>query len=101
MSQSNSAYFAQVTIEKLNPITDALIGLTCDEIGLTKEFVQEMVEEVYLGIFTEAEMDEMVAFEKRFKKRNALVGELIEARVAALMESKMDELIALVEAKHA
>ena len=101
MSQSSAEYFAKVTIEKMNPIVEALLGLTCDEIGLTQEFVQEMVEEVYLGLFTEEEMEEMVKFEKRFKKRNALAGELIETRVNELMEKNSEQILAILEAKNA
>jgi len=92
MRQDQKDYFSVGMKDMMEKVLLALFG----QLGATKieeiipsadQMVLEAVDIAYAGIFTEAELDEMVAFHEKFKDKT----KISEVRVQKFIEQYMTE----------
>lgn len=68
-------------------------GVTAEDMGLDDEFIERMINEAYLGIFTVEEVEEMVVFQKRFAERNLILEGVVEEAFAKVMENNKSRVL--------
>lgn len=84
------AHFSREFVGLFDAIMKGLFGreVPLTELGIPEGAIESIVEDVYLEIFTEKELNEMVAHNERFSKRTALASQLVEARLTQLKGGK-------------
>lgn len=73
------------------------VGITREKLGIDDVFLERMIDEAYLGIFTVEEVEEMVEFSKRFSERAIILEKVIEEAVGKVLEANKETIIAAVE----
>lgn len=72
-------------------------GITADDMGMDEVFIDRLINEGYLGIFTSEEVEEMVEFSKRFNERTAILEKVVEEAVGKVMEANKDKIVKKLE----
>lgn len=73
------------------------VGITREKLGIDDVFLERMIDEAYLGIFTVEEVEEMVSFSSRFSERAVILEKVIEEAVGKVLEANKDSIISAIE----
>lgn len=68
-------------------------GVTAADMGLDADFIDRLINEAYLGIFTTEEAEEMIAFQQRFADRTAILEKVVEEAVGKVMEANKENIL--------
>lgn len=98
--ESRDALKAEM-IRRVEKLPQALgldqVGITREKLGIDDTFLERMIDEAYLGIFTVEEVEEMVAFSARFADRSQILEKVVEEAIGKVLESNKDNIIAAIE----
>lgn len=98
--ESRDALKAEV-IRRVEKLPNALgldqVGITREKLGIDDIFLERLIDEAYLGIFTVEEVEEMVAFSARFADRTKILEQVVEEAIGKVIESNKDNIIAAIE----
>lgn len=73
------------------------VGITREKLGIDDIFLERLIDEAYLGIFTVEEVEEMVAFSERFADRTKILEQVVEEAIGKVIESNKENIIAAIE----
>ncbi len=98
--ESRDALKAEM-IRRVEKLPQALgldqVGITREKLGIDDDFLERVIDEAYLGIFTVEEVEEMVAFSARFADRSKILEQVVEEAIGKVIESNKDSIIAAIE----
>lgn len=72
-------------------------GVTLEDFGITEEFVTKVINEMHLKIFTEEEIEEMIAFDKKYYKRREALENMVSEAYLKQVEGFKDALLEKLE----
>lgn len=73
-------------------------NITAADMGMDEQFIERLINEAYLGIFTLEEVEEMITFQQKFADRTAILEKVVEEAVTKVMEESKPRIMAkLVE----
>lgn len=73
-------------------------GVDSNVLGFDEEFLDSLIDDHYLALFTEDEITEMTAYQAKFAERSALLETRIEETVGARIEENKAVILAKVGA---
>ena len=98
--ESRDALKAEM-IRRVEKLPQALgldqVGITREKLGIDDVFLDRVIDEAYLGIFTVEEVEEMVAFSARFSDRSKILEQVVEEAIGKVIESNKDNILAAIE----
>jgi len=68
------------------------VGITAEDMGITEQFIEAVINEAYLGVFTVEEVEEMVTLQQKYAERNLILEKLIEQAFAKTLEQNKESL---------
>jgi len=72
-------------------------GVTLEDFGITEEFVTKVINQMHLKIFTEEEIEEMIAFDKKYYKRREALENMVSEAYLKQVEGFKDALLEKLE----
>lgn len=102
MKQETIDHIIDNTYGKFDELLTALFtsfginGLNASSIGLDRSFMEAVVVDIYCEIFTEEEIEEMVAFDKKYAKRREILEQLVSAKMEKVMAARRGDIERIV-----
>ncbi len=68
-------------------------GITIEDLGITEEFVTKIINDMHLKTFTEEEIEEMIAFDKKYSERCGVLEDMIAKEYMKLVDNFKDDFL--------